>query len=273
MSLTRLLPAPPQTVPLEGAYLSLDLHRQAGAGDMLIYANYIASVDGRIALRHPVSGEFSVPTSLANPRDWRLYQELAAQADIMIVSARYMRQLAKGTAQDLLPVGREPAYRDLAEWRQRQGMRAQPDVVIVSASLDIPPASLARLHDRRVIVATVSEAKASAAEALRERGIEVVTAGETQVEGQALRRALIGRGYRSAYMIAGPGVHRVLLADAAIDRLFLTTRHRLLGGQDFHTILDHDLPAPVDLRLNAMYLDTEGGQHFADYGIDGGDDG
>ena len=127
MSLTRLLPAPPQTVPLEGAYLSLDLHRQAGAGDMLIYANYIASVDGRIALRHPVSGEFSVPTSLANPRDWRLYQELAAQADIMIVSARYMRQLAKGTAQDLLPVGEGEAYRDLREWRAAEGLAPQPD--------------------------------------------------------------------------------------------------------------------------------------------------
>jgi riboflavin biosynthesis pyrimidine reductase len=265
--LTRLWPAPARQMPLQGAYLNLDLHRQAGDGNILIYANYIASVDGRIALRDADSGEFAVPAAIANERDWRLYQELAAQADVMIVSARYMRQLAKGTAQDLLPVGQGPRYRDLRDWRAGQGLAAQPDVVIVSASLDIPGAALARLADRRVIVATTAGADADNVAALRERGTEVVVAGTDRVEGMALRQALTGMAYRSAYMIAGPAVHRMLLADGAIDRLFLTTRHRLLGGGEFHTILDQDLPAPVALALNAMYLDAEGEQHFADYRI------
>ena len=263
--LTRLLPQPIQQIPLAGTYLSLGLHRQAGDGDILIYANYIASVDGRIALRDPVSGEFTVPAAIANDRDWRLYQELAAQADVMIVSARYMRQLAKGTAQDLLPVGEGDAYRDLREWRAAEGLASQPDVLIVSQSLDIPVPALARFTDRRIIVATSEDAGASALDALRQQGIEVVTAGRQRVEGMALRQALAARGYRSAYMIAGPAVHRMLLAAGAIDRLFLTTRHRLLGGKDFSTIVGDGLPAPVRLTLNAMYLDVEGGQHFADY--------
>ena len=268
MSLFRLIPAPQQEVPLEGAYLTLDLHRQAPEGDILIYANYIASVDGRIALRDAATGELSVPPSLANARDWRLYQELAAQADVMIVSARYMRQLAKGTAQDLLPVGQAPAYRDLRDWRAAAGLAPQPDVVVVTASLDIPGAALDRLTDRRVVVATTADADASLIASLRQRGIEVVAAGRDHVEGRALRQVLVERGYRSAYMIAGPGVHRTLLADGAVDRLFLTTRHRLLGGGDFSTILDADLPAPVSLALNAIYLDAEGEQHFADYRIE-----
>lgn len=265
MRLLRLIPEPSQDIPLEGTYLGLELHRQAGAGDILIYANYIASVDGRIALRDPVSGEFTVPAAIANDRDWRLYQELAAQADVMIVSARYMRQLAAGTAQDLLPVGQGSAYQDLRDWRAAEGLAPQPDVVIVSASLDIPDAALARFTDRRIIVATSEDAEASAVDALRQQGIEVVTAGRQRVEGMALRQVLAARGYRSAYMIAGPAVHRMLLADGAIDRLFLTTRHRLLGGKDFSTIVGDELPAPIRLTLNAMYLDVEGGQHFADY--------
>ncbi|HXH65012.1 MAG TPA: dihydrofolate reductase family protein, partial [Mariprofundaceae bacterium] len=198
------------------------------------------------------------------------YQELAAQAGVMIVSARYMRQLAKGTAQDLLPVGEGAAYRDLKDWRRAEGLSPQPDVVIVSASLDIPAAALARIADRRILVATSADADASAAAALRQQGIEVVSAGMTRVEGQALRQALAAMGYRSAYMIAGPAVHRTLLAAGAIDRLFLTTRHRLLGGGVFSTIVEDDLPAPVRLSLKAMYLDAEGDQHFADYGIDRG---
>lgn len=267
MSLTRLLPAPSEPIPLKGAYLGLGLHRQAGDAGILIYANYIASVDGRIALRDAATGEFSVPASLANTRDWRLYQELAAQADVMIVSARYMRQLARGTAQDLLPVGEAPAYRDLRDWRAAQGLAPQPDVVVVTASLDIPEAALDRLTDRRVIVAVPKGADATKRGALAARGVEVVVTGEARVEGTVLRRALIGLGYRSAYMIAGPGVFRMLLADGAVDRLFLTTRHRLLGGSAFHTLLDQDLPAPAALALNALYLDGEGEQHFADYRI------
>jgi len=267
--LTRLVPQPMQHLPLAGTYLSLGLHRQAGDGGILIYANYIASVDGRIALRDPASGEFTVPAVLANDRDWRLYQELAAQAEVMIVSARYMRQLAAGTAQDLLPVGQAPAYQDLRDWRAAEGLAPQPDVVIVSQSLDIPVPALARLTDRRIVVATSEDAEASAVDALRQQGIEVVTAGRQRVEGMALKQVLAAMGYRSAYMIAGPAVHRMLLADGAIDRLFLTTRHRLLGGRDFSTIIEDALPAPVRLRLNAMYLDAEGGQHFSDYRIGG----
>jgi riboflavin biosynthesis pyrimidine reductase len=266
--LIRLVPEPVQRMPLAGAYLSLGLHRLAGPGDILVYANYIASVDGRIALRDEATGEFTVPAAIANERDWRLYQELAAQAGVMIVSARYMRQLAAGTAQDLLPVGEGPQYQDLRDWRQAQGLAPQPDVVIVSSSLVIPAASLTRLADRRVIVATTAAADASVLDALREQGIGVVVAGTDRVEGMALRQALAQMGYRSAYMIAGPAVHRMLLAEGALDRLFLATRHCLLGGKEFHTILEQDLPAPVTLKLNAMYLDTEGGQHFADYGIE-----
>ena len=105
MTVLRLYPAPQQKIPLKGLYLSLSLHRQAESGEVFIYANFIASLDGRISLLD-AHGEQGVPASLANKRDWRLYQELAAQSDIMLTSARYFRQLARGNAQDLLPVGR-----------------------------------------------------------------------------------------------------------------------------------------------------------------------
>jgi len=94
----QLYPASHRQRTLNGLYLGLNLHRQAEIGDVLIYANYIASVDGRIAVRDEGSGEFVVPPAIANKRDWRLYQELAAQADVMLTSARYFRQLATGVA-------------------------------------------------------------------------------------------------------------------------------------------------------------------------------
>ena len=56
-------------------------------------------LDGRIAL--PAAGRSShqVPPAIANARDWRLFQELAAQADLLITSARYFRQSEDQEAQ------------------------------------------------------------------------------------------------------------------------------------------------------------------------------
>ena len=154
--LQQLYPACAVPRPLEGTYLDLNLHQQAKAGDVFIYVNYISSLDGRIALYNADLDDYEVPTAIANGRDWRLYQELAGQADVMLTSARYFRQLADGKAQDLLPVGSGEKYADIKAWREKQGLKAQPDVMVLSNSLNIPLAALAKVQDRKVIVCTSS---------------------------------------------------------------------------------------------------------------------
>ncbi|MBF0281757.1 MAG: dihydrofolate reductase family protein [Zetaproteobacteria bacterium] len=254
--------------PLIGSYLEKALHRAAPVGDLLIYANYIASLDGRISLKNPHTGQYDVPASIANQRDWRLYQELAAQADVMLTSARYFRQLELGCAQDLLPVGQGDAYDDLRQWRHEQGLSPQPDIVVISQSLDIPIASLRPwLTQRKVLIATLTSPSDAKMTPFVDAGIEILHLGDTKVEGLLLKHALIARNYRAAYMIAGPQVHAMLLEAGVLNRLFLTTRHTLIGGADGHSILNQDLQIPHVCRLNSLYLDRDGGQQFADYSI------
>ncbi|GMQ99748.1 MAG: hypothetical protein BMS9Abin18_0573 [Zetaproteobacteria bacterium] len=270
MSVLRLYPEPQLQKPLEGLYLSLNLHRQAADGDVLIYSNYIASIDGRISLRDANSDQFIVPKAIANKRDWRLYQELAAQADVMITSARYFRQLAQGQAQDLLPVGQGKDYADLLDWRREQGLDSQPAVAIVSNSLDIPAAALDMVHGRDIYVFTTEQVDPTWEMALKRHGAHVIHAGGAEgVNGGALRRKLAGLGFSSAYMIAGPQVHGTLIRAGALDRLFLTTHHTLLGGGAFHTILQGDLAASARLKLKSLYLDAESDnqQMFAQYSL------
>jgi len=268
MTVLQLYPAPQQQMALKGLYLAQQLHRQAADDDVLIYANYIASLDGRISLPD-VNGEQGVPATLANKRDWRLYQELAAQSDMMLTSARYFRQLAKGNAQDLLPVGAGEDYADLRDWRQAQGLKAQPDVAIVSASLDIPQAALEKVQDRRVLVLTTARADTAKVVVLEALGVKVLIAGEKWVEGELLKQALVANDYRSAYMIAGPALHATLVQAGVLDYLFLTTRHMLLGGDDFSTIMQGELNTPVELALVSRYLDAHSGQDFACYRFTG----
>jgi len=270
MSVLRLYPLPAGQTSLEGLYLGLNLHRQAADDDVLIYSNYIASMDGRISLRDTNTGQFIVPETIANKRDWRLYQELAAQAGVMITSARYFRQLAKGEAQDLLPVGQAPDYADLLDWRHAQGLDSQPAVAIVSNSLDIPAAALDVVYGRDIYVFTTEQADSKWEMALKRHGAHVIHAGGSEgVNGGTLRRQLAGLGFSSAYMIAGPQVHGTLIRAGALDRLFLTTHHTLLGGGAFHTILQGELAAPAQLELKSLYLDAEpeNQQMFAQYSL------
>ncbi len=259
----RLYPAPPQELPITGLYLSLGLNRQAADGDILIYANYIASLDGRISIRD--GNGYSVPEAVANARDWRLYQELAAQADILITSGRYFRQLAEGRAQAMLPVGTE--YPDLLAWRVSRGLSVQPAVAIVSRSLDVPTDVLERMGDRDIYVFTVRGADAGRLSTLRASGVHVVDAGSGGVDGMELRRQLVSLGFRSACMIAGPAVHAMLLQAGALDRLFLSQRHVLLGGDDFHTTVEQAPLLTQRLHLLSLYHDVKGDQSFWQFSI------
>jgi len=270
MSVLRLYPTPQEQTPLEGLYLGLNLHRQAADGDVLIYSNYIASMDGRISLHDTNTGQFIVPETITNKRDWRLYQELAAQAGVLITSARYFRQLAKGQAQDLLPVGQSQDFADLLDWRHSQGLDSQPAIAIVSKSLDIPVAALEMIHGRDIYVFTTERTNPVREMVLKHHGAHVIHAGSAEgVNGGALRRQLAGLGFSSAYMIAGPHVHGTLIKAGALDRLFLTTHYSLLGGNEFHTILQGELAAAPRLELKSLYLDAEPGnqQMFAQYSL------
>ena len=246
-----------------GLYLDLNLHREAGEDDVFIYSNYIASLDGRISQFNSLTGDYEVPKTLANERDWRLYQELAAQSDILITSARYFRQLSKGRAQDMLPVG--SGFEELKQWRLKQGLKLQPDVAILSRSLDIPAHTLQQLSDRSIYVITSESAPLDKRAILESQGVTVISAGDSTVEGVRLREALIACGFRSAYMIAGPEVHRTLIGADALNTLFLTTRFTLMGSEKSHGFCEGELSLPHLLTLERLYHDEVGQQLFAQY--------
>lgn len=270
-TVTRLYPPPHAELSLEGLYLQRSLLQKQNRQRPCVYTNFITSLDGRIAVEHPEQAGHNVPGSITNARDWRLYQELAAQADVLVVSARYLRELSQGRAQDALPLSADADYQDLLEWRRNQGLAPQPAVVILSASLDLPLQTLAEIKDREVFVATGEQADKAALAHITETGARVIQAGEEQrVEGGALIKALVAQGFSNIYSIAGPGVLETLLDANVLDRLYLTQAHRLIGGEAFDTLLEGRLDrGPANFRLAALYYDSSVenpfGQFFSVY--------
>lgn len=267
--LVQLYPDPPVTRALEGCYLEAPLV-PAGHEGPFVYANFVTSLDGRIAVPER-DGRQVVPGGVANARDWRLLQELAGRADLLLSSGRYLRELGAGVAQDILPVAGGPAFADIRAWRERAGLPPQPDVAVFSQSLDFSVPQRLLEQGRRLIVLTGADADPRRVRRHETAGARVLAVGEHgRPGGKALRGALAGLGYRCIYGITGPYVMHTLLAAGMVDSLFLTTVHRVVGGRPFASLCEGDLlPAAADFRLRWLYHDGAGpggcSQTFARY--------
>lgn len=256
--LIKLFPPPMETVALDGLYLSHELQRLGTRSRPFVYAGFVVSLDGRISLPHPAKDTHVVPDAIANPRDWRLFQELSAQADVLITSGRYIRQLAQNVAQDYLPVSEKPEFADLTRWRESHGLMPQPAVVILSGSLNLPVPERLLRSGRPVYVATGAEADPIRVKDLEAKGIPVITAGRgSRVEGRQLITELGKRGFTTIDMVAGPDILHTLMADGTLNRLYLTHSLRVLGGISFDTLSKGvQLNPPADFSLHSLYYDT-----------------
>ncbi|HKJ87594.1 MAG TPA: dihydrofolate reductase family protein, partial [Gammaproteobacteria bacterium] len=238
-----------------------------------VYANFVSSIDGRIAAAEEATDEPYVLEGLANSHDWRLFQELQAQADCQVTHGAYLRALSEGKFGDILQVGVAEEAGDLAAWRREHGLREQPAVAIVSRSLEFPlPASLER-HRQPVHIITGEDAPGDRVRDWRRRGLEVHFAGSGRsAEGAPMIRILGDLGYARLYLLAGPEMLETVLRDRALSRLYVTLTHQIIGGEAFHTLASGPLFGESGrLRLNTLYFDDRKprgtGQWFSSFDL------
>ena len=266
---TQLHPPPARRRCLEGLYLNERMPRPPAGVPAMVYANFVTSLDGRIAITD-AAGASRLPDGLTNPRDWRLFQELQAHADCLVTHGGYLRALASGRLGNVLQAGLAAGSGDIARWRETHAVAAQPAVAIVSASLDLPIPDSLRLHRQPVHVLTTAGAGDGRRAALERAGYDVVVTGSgPYVRARDAVEALAARGYRRLYLQTGPRMLDSALRDRVLARLYLTIGHRLVGGDRFDTMVrgDETLGAAGRLRLSALYLDEapdlDRGQLFA----------
>lgn len=269
-SVYRLFPPPFEEVALHGLYLSLNLHRLGRAGKPFVYANFLTSLDGRIALED-ASGQTYLPKSLTTPDDFRLFLELEAQADCLITHGGYLRSLQERRLGNILQIGQEERSRDLAAWRVAQGLKPQPDIVVASASLDFPMPASIREHGQRCLIATGQQADPGRVLHWQKQGHEILFAGGgAMAEGDTLVDQLDALGYRSIYLIAGPHMLDTMVRNGRLCRLFQTITHQLLGGEGFRTLVPGpELGPHGHLKMQSLYYDPtsplDTGQWFAQF--------
>jgi len=222
-------------VSLEGMYLSHDLQELAKSLDRpIVVANYVTDLNDVIA----IEGVRGSPEKLKNPSDWRLFQELTAQADVLITGASYMNDFmekGKSVQNVLTQFDKGSPFEDLGIWREQHGLQRNPDVVIVSRSLSFSlPEVIFQRGRRAFIFTTYRMSDSENAKELERTGATVIGAGHEGVDGAAMIERLDHEGYKVIKMITGPRVLRILmdaqfktqggelLRKGALDRLYIT---------------------------------------------------
>lgn len=266
-NLLRLYPNPCEKVSIKGLYLAHQLHKSGATESPFVYANFLSSLDGRIALEDTV-GTY-IPKHITTASDFGLFMELHAQSDCIITHGGYMRALSERRLGNILQV----RDKELVEWRRNNGLKPQPAVIIASASLNFQLHSSLQEHAQAVYIATGKNADPARIRYWQDLGYPLLFTGEDKmVHGAPLIDALSGLGYKTIYLVAGPQILDTVIREKQLSRLYLTITHQLIGGKDFRTLLTGSTLGPEgNLILEALYYEQDSpsgsGQFFMQFGL------
>jgi|TARA_B110000240_G_C13500659_1_gene453726 riboflavin biosynthesis pyrimidine reductase len=274
----RLYPAGGESVPLKGLYLRQEEpaleNFQGNNVQPHIYANFLTSLDGRIALRDAGDEHYQLPSQLKSDEDFMLFLELYARADCIITHGGYMRALDAGHLGNVLQLPDTSATQYMHDWRQQQGLKKNPDVIIVSGSLDFPWHTSLNDAGQKVHIATGGKASLENKQRWLDAGQSVSQLGEHQhVDAKDLMNFLVEQGYQSVYLVAGPDLLHDLLQGDYVEHLYMTMSHQLLGGHDFKSLLSGSaLNDSGRMKLKNMYMDVENsnalGQWYVEFSFE-----
>ena len=257
--------------PLQGLYLRRESLAGGNSRRPFVYANFLSSLDGRIAWRDSLQQHYQLPEILKSDEDFRLFLELYAHADCIITHGGYMRALATGRLGNVLQIPSVSWTQDIHAWRKERGLAPAPDIIIISSSLDFPWHDSLNESQQQVHIATGANAEEENKQRWERSGHRVhILGAETQVDAAPLMEFAEQQGYRSIYLVAGPQLLQELLLHAYVDRFFITICHQLLGGEDIKSLIpSHKLGEKGRMQLLRLYMSNENssmlGQWYAEF--------
>jgi riboflavin biosynthesis pyrimidine reductase len=224
-----------------------------------VYANFVASVDGVTALgpEYPSSGS---EISGREPADRFVMGLLRACADIVLIGAGTLRATPnhRWTPSYICP----EAADGYAVLRRNLGRATDPQLAVVTLSGEVPSAHPAFAAGALILTTT---AGARRLQGRLPRGCTIVDLGARQtLRSGELLAALGTLGGSSVLTEGGPRLLGMLVADSALDELFLTISPVLAGRAETSrsglVAAQELLPARVEqaelmsVRRRASYL-------------------
>jgi riboflavin biosynthesis pyrimidine reductase len=221
----RLLPGPAAELDDDG--LAEAYRPPAGP---FLRVNFIVSLDGAITVGGRSGG-------LGTPGDRRVFTLLRSLADVVLVGAG--TAAAEGYGPSTVPIA------------------------VVSRRASLAPGD--RLAVPGTLLVTCAAADAGRRAAAAEAGVEVVVAGDDDVDLPLARRLLAERGLEHVICEGGPTLLRAALDAGIVDELALSVAPRLVGGGEPTLLGGQPMTDVVPLRLRQVL--EEDGVLFTRYAV------
>jgi riboflavin biosynthesis pyrimidine reductase len=190
-----------------------------------VYANFVASVDGIVAI-----GDIPASSTVIGGRDAGdrfVMALLRAAADVVLIGAGTFREHRGPWAARATSPGAADAF---AELRELEGRAADPVLAVVTASGRIEPKEGKGGQDT---LALTTRGGAEALERSSAGVTDVVVVGDGEsLDGAAIVGVLRERGFERILTEGGPTLMAPLLDAGVVDELFLTVSPVLAGGGD-----------------------------------------
>jgi riboflavin biosynthesis pyrimidine reductase len=230
-----------------------------GLPDDCVYANFVATLDGVVAIP-------SVPNSNTlvagdNDADRFLMGVLRALADVVLIGAGVLRASPKSTwsAEQIYP----PAADAYAALRASLGLPPVPEIAVLCGWGHIDPDH--PVLRGRALVLTSDRGAERLEGQLPDTAVVVSLGRRLRFTGDVIIDALRARGHRRILSEAGPHTFGSLLRSEQVDELFLTTSPYLAGdageGSRFRLVEAADLVpllqcTPLSIRRHGAHLFT-----------------
>lgn len=194
-----------------------------GFPELRVYANFVASVDGVVAI--PTEADSSQMIAAGSKRDRFVMGLLRAYADAVLIGAGTLDASPRGqwTAEHAYP----PAAPLYAELRRLRDQPARPTLAVVSGSGRIDPHHPALAE--RALVLTSEQGGALLGDRLPRSARIVPLGGESPLDPVATIDALREGGHKLILCEGGPTLFGELTAAGLVDELFLTLSPLLAG--------------------------------------------
>jgi riboflavin biosynthesis pyrimidine reductase len=235
-----------------------------GLPEPCTYANFVASLDGVVAI--PTMERSNELIAGDSDADRFLMGLLRAFADAVLIGAGVLRASPRGTWRPaaIYP----PAAAGYAELREHLGLDPDPEIAVLTGHGSVDPEH--PLFASGALILT-SEAGAERLAGRLPTATTVVELGPSPtIAPRLVVEALRERGHRRILCEAGPHTFGGLLAENAVDELFLTTSPLLVGeagpGSRFRLVEDADL-VPAELRPRLSSVRRHGSHLFHRYAL------
>jgi riboflavin biosynthesis pyrimidine reductase len=185
-----------------------------------LFANFVASVDGTVALRQ--SGDSGHVISGDNEADRFVMGVLRACADAILVGAGTFRASKNHLwhAEQIFP----SAKAQFAEFRRKQQLSPQPKFVLLTQSGEVDPGAPA-LADALILTTAAGDAKLRGTLPASARIVVL----DAPIRLSSALELLHHEGFELVLTEGGPSLMGKLLAEDLVDELFVTISPRLFG--------------------------------------------